>query len=244
MAPKLKPKKMKTPGSYGAATATFITPKRKPKKAGRPSSGKKATSRAAGALKHRATYTSEDMLEAVRLVREEDYSIALAARAINMLKKNAVPRMTLSDRLTCEIPARQPALGRPQELSPAVEAALVKSLALCAEYQYPMRKKDLQDIVQGYCISQSVNTRWVNDRPGKDFIRNFMMRHKRELKLRRPTNIKRTRAAVSPTIVRAFFERLAPNVEGIPDTHLFNYDETNLRDDPGELKVKCITDIV
>jgi hypothetical protein len=51
--------------------------------------------------------------------------------------------------------------------------------------------------------------------------------------LRRPTNIKRSWARVSHADVRGFFERLAPELEGIPASHVFNYDETNLRDDPG-----------
>lgn len=51
--------------------------------------------------------------------------------------------------------------------------------------------------------------------------------------MRKPTNIKRSRAKVSPSDLRKFFAHLAPNLEGIPATHLFNYDESNLRDDPG-----------
>jgi hypothetical protein len=36
--------------------------------------------------------------------------------------------------------------------------------------------------------------------------------------------------------VRDFFEKLGPNVTGILATHFFNYDETNLKDDPGIVK--------
>jgi hypothetical protein len=52
-------------------------------------------------------------------------------------------------------------------------------------------------------------------------------------KVKKPTNIKRSRAQVSPQIIRKFFTHLAPNIQGVPATHFFNYDETNLRDDPG-----------
>ena len=46
-------------------------------------------------LNYRTTYTSEDMDEAVRLVLEEDYSIAQASKVINSVKKNPVPRTSL-----------------------------------------------------------------------------------------------------------------------------------------------------
>ncbi len=54
--------------------------------------------------------------------------------------------------------------------------------------------------------------RWVDERPGRDWIRNFQKRS---------------------ADVRAFFDRLTPNLEGIPATHVFNYDETNFRDNHG-----------
>ena len=67
-------------------------------------------------VKHRSTYTEEDMIEAVRLVKEEYYTIKRAAATINSSKKNDVPRMTLSNRINNQDPARKPSLGRPVEL--------------------------------------------------------------------------------------------------------------------------------
>jgi hypothetical protein len=51
--------------------------------------------------------------------------------------------------------------------------------------------------------------------------------------VKKPTNIKRSRAMISPQVIRKFFDHLAPNLEGVQASHFFNYDETNLRDDPG-----------
>jgi hypothetical protein len=45
----------------------------------------------------RTNYTAADMQEAVRLVKVEGYTIKRASKAINMVKENEVPRMTLSD---------------------------------------------------------------------------------------------------------------------------------------------------
>jgi hypothetical protein len=78
-----------------------------------------------------------------------------------------------------------------------------------------------------------VETRWKDSKPGKDWVINFQRRWKNEVKLRKPRHIKRSQAQVSPSIIREFFTHLGPNVEGAWPAHFFNYDETNLKDDPG-----------
>jgi transposase len=168
------------------------------------------------------------MVEAVSLVRDHGMSVSAAA------KEAGVPRMTLSDRIRKEEPSKEPRLGRPQELSAVVEEAIVNCLIKCAEFQYPMSKRDLQKIVQAYVVEHNVETRWEAGKPGKDWVDNFRKRWSHRVKVKKPTNIKRSRAAVSPQTIRNFFEHLGPNVEGVPGTHFFNFDETNLRDDPGK----------
>jgi len=53
-------------------------------------------------------------------------------------------RMTLSDRLHAFSPRKKPKLGRPQELTPKTEEAVVKCLEMCAEFNYPMKKRNVQ----------------------------------------------------------------------------------------------------
>ncbi len=55
----------------------------------------------------------------------------------------------------------------------AVEEALVKCLEMCADFNYPMGKKKLQNLVQSYCVENNVDTRWKGHRPGKDWVRLF-----------------------------------------------------------------------
>jgi hypothetical protein len=113
-----------------------VTPK---KAGGRP---KKVIKKKREKKGRRENYTQDDMKEAIRLVKEEEFSISQASLVINRIKKNVVPRMTLSNRL--KEPQHTPALGRPQELPKAVEEALVECLVMCSEFQYPMRKKELK----------------------------------------------------------------------------------------------------
>lgn len=116
-----------------------------------------------------------------------------------------------------------------KELSHEVEEALVKCLEMCSEFQYPLKRRDLQDLVQSYLVEHNIKTRFVDDRPGKDWTRLFQKRWSHRVKIRKPRNIKRSRANVSPKIVRSFFARLQPNLDGVPASHIFNYDETCIK---------------
>lgn len=252
-----KPKKVLTPGSQPNTNKSFGGIKKKKKSSvssGRKSSessGKRSESsgkkspggkRKSGEGKnpnrkrkgtarkgnYRSSYSEEDMLAAVNLVINEGYSKYAAAKATN------VKRQTLTDRLLkYQDPLKVPRVGRPQELSVKEEEDIVDCLSLCSEFQYPMRKRDVRKLVQSYVLENDVEVRWPNGKPGAAWVKNFQRRWSHKVKVKKPTNIKRSRGKVSPTIVRDFITRLTPNVEGVPATHFFNYDETNLKDDPG-----------
>jgi hypothetical protein len=174
-----------------------------------------------------------DMVEAVRLVTAEEYSIKRAALHTNDVKLNIVPRMTLSDRLSRKKPEEKPDMGWPTELSAGIEEGLVVCLEKCAEFNYPMTKRQLQDLVQVYCVENNVHTNWMDSRPGTGWVRKFKKRWAHRVKVRKPTNIKRSRAKISPDTVRAFHAQIAPNLDGVPARNIFNYDETGFKDDPG-----------
>jgi len=101
--PKVPSKKMvvQTPGSYRVPPPTpKTTPVRdgdgqlhKINKRGRPMLKKARKPRKQ--LRERAAYTEEDMVEAVRLVKEEEYCVKRAALHTNARKRNAVPRPVL-----------------------------------------------------------------------------------------------------------------------------------------------------
>lgn len=73
--------------------------------------------------------------------------------------------------------------------------------------------------------------------PGKEWANSFLSRHKDILSFRLCKNIKRCRAAISKEIINQYFDHLNNSLEGIPPSHIINYDETNLTDDPGQCKV-------
>ena len=50
------------------------------------------------------------------------------------------------------------------------------------------------------------------------------------------TNISRKRAKICKIELEGYFQNIQSEIEGVPTTHIWNYDETNLRDDPGTRK--------
>lgn len=90
----------------------------------------------------RTRYTDEDMQLAFEKVQTEGWSVARAAREIG------VPRVTLLDKIhglhkTGEV-------GRPTSLTKMEERVLVDLLILMGEYNYPISKRHLQDMVKAY----------------------------------------------------------------------------------------------
>ncbi|KAG5878366.1 hypothetical protein JTB14_008726 [Gonioctena quinquepunctata] len=60
------------------------------------------------------------------------------------------------------------------------------------------------------------------------------MRHKKSYGQRISTNIKRARASVSRETLGEFYDNLENTLRGLPSSNIFNYDESNLSDDPGK----------
>lgn len=78
---------------------------------------------------------------------------------------------------------------------------------------------------------------FVNNYPGKEWAHSFLKRYKSLLSHRVARNITHGRAEINETIVNEFFDNFQKETEGVPDTNIWNYDETCLVDDPGSVKV-------
>jgi hypothetical protein len=146
-----------------------------------PSKGRRPKRKGTARKDHyRTRYTLEQMAQAVRLVREDGFSVAAAA------KETGVPRMTLNDHMKTAKPVEDPKIGRPQEIFKAAEKAIVDCLCLCAEFQSPMNKRDVCNLVQAYCVENGVETRWKDSKPGKDWVVSFQKRWSHKVKLCSP----------------------------------------------------------
>lgn len=118
------------------------------------------------------------------------------------------------------------------------EAVLVDRLKICSDWGYPVDSLTLRLIVKDSLEKQGKQVRkFKNNTPGPDFVESFLKRHKEVLSSRMCQNIKRSRAAVSPEIINAYFDELEKELKDVPPSHIINYDETNLCDDPGKRKL-------
>ncbi|CAH1981970.1 unnamed protein product [Acanthoscelides obtectus] len=72
--------------------------------------------------------------------------------------------------------------------------------------------------------------------PGCDWVKSFLKRHP-QLSQRIAQNISHARAATDEEIINNFFDNLEVELEGIPASNIWNYDETNLVDHPGQTKI-------
>ncbi|XP_063232409.1 uncharacterized protein LOC134536584 [Bacillus rossius redtenbacheri] len=123
-------------------------------------------------------------------------------------------------------------------LSEEEEKILVDRLQVCAEWGYPLDSLTLRLIVKDFLERQGKNVpRFKDNTPGRDFVYSFLERHKEALSARMCQNIKRARAAVSHDVISKYFDELEKELMNVPPSHIINFDETNLSDDPGKRKL-------
>ena len=108
-----------------------------------------------------------------------------------------------------------------------------------AEFGFPLTEIDLRFIVKGYLDKIGCTIpQFKNNLPGIEWVRLFRKRNP-TLTVRECSNIKIVRAAADEVLITKFFDQLSESVESIPPENQWNYDETNLQDDPGTTKVIC-----
>jgi helix-turn-helix, Psq domain len=174
---------------------------------------------------YRTKYSQEDMEQAIEAVRG-GLCVKVAAARYH------VPRTTLGDRAKCRTRAT---LGRPTQLSEEEEDILAQRLELMASWGFPLNYRDFRELIKSYLDSAGRRSIFKDNLPTKKFVKGFLNRHP-NLAMRKTNNIKRSRASVSREEVLEFFEHFSKTVEGVPASNIWNYDETNFKDDPGSEK--------
>lgn len=118
------------------------------------------------------------------------------------------------------------------------EKVLTSHLIALSTYGFPMTTLDLRALVQSYLIKidRRVSV-FRNNMPGHTWATSFLKRNKKELSERMSQNINRSRAAVDASVIQSFFTNLANEVKDVPPSHVWNFDETNVSDNPGSKRV-------
>ena len=133
--------------------------------------------------------------------------------------------------------------GHPSVFSQEEEEVFVSHIKVVAEWGFPFDDMDMRMLAYNYLTAQGrIVKQFKNNFPSKEWSMSFIKRHKSQLVSRLCQNIKRTRASLSADEVASYFEHLKTSLtdgnDFIPPDRIFNYDETNLSDDPGVKK--CI----
>ncbi|KAJ8965226.1 hypothetical protein NQ314_004296 [Rhamnusium bicolor] len=128
------------------------------------------------------------------------------------------------------------AVGRPKVFSDQEEAKIATTLGIVADWGFPLTKRNVSAVVQKFLDKQGKRVPiFKNNIPGDDFLIYFMTRN--NLSIRIASNIKQSRASVDQDDIMSFFNNIREVLRDVEDVNLYNYDETNIQDDPGAKKV-------
>lgn len=174
-------------------------------------------------------YTDEQLEEAVSQINSDKLSIRQAS------KKYGIPKSSISYLLKNRTSKNE---HGNRALTSVMETELVKVLKIASDWGYPLETLDVRLLVQKYLNCNKYRIKAFNDNlPGHDWFYGFLKRHKNELSMKKSQNIKRSRAEVDAQQIDEYFTQLEKSMEGVQPNNIINYDETNLTDDPGAVRV-------
>ena len=179
--------------------------------------------------RHYKDYASDRLEECLHRLQSGEISQRYAE------KQYRIPRSTLKNKLKAK--HVQP-VGRPTILSMEEEKMILQRVQALCDYGFPATTEDVCYFIKCYLDTKNrVVKQFKNNMPGSEFMFYFLRRHK-AFSTRLTSNIKRARAAVSAEIIKEFHEQLTKELQNVPASNIWNYDETSLVNDPG--RQKCV----
>ena len=142
-------------------------------------------------------------------------------KAAKMFK---IPYETLRGKVTLLHPNSH---GRPPVMTPDEEEQIAYAFIYLAEVGAPCGRRQLRDIVKSYLDNIGQDSRFKNNRPGKDWIIKFEKRMSHILTRRKPEVLTTSRArGLTENVVKTFFDMWEKML-----------DENNLRDKGQEYRI-------
>jgi len=183
--------------------------------------------RAVGSRQY-ANYSAENLAKCLDDVKERRLTQREAAKVYN------IPRRTIKYKLKEK---HMKSIGSPTIFTAQEENCIVKCIISMSDSGFPLGENDLKLIVTDYLtkIGKKVK-KFKNNIPGTDWAKQFLKRHP-ELSVRFIANIKKSRVAISEDVIKDYINNLSVVVQNVPPQRIWNYDETNLTDDPGTKNV-------
>ena len=123
-------------------------------------------------------------------------------------------------------------IGSQCYVSSTLEKFVVDSIEQLADWKVPFDTYDIRCLLKQYLDRTGTIHKFFKDNmPGIDWVQGFIKRN--QLTQRLSDNVKAARAEVNEEIINNYFNQLELSLDGIPASHIFSYDETNITNDPG-----------
>lgn len=176
-------------------------------------------------------------IEAAKSLIENGWTVKRAAAAYK------IPRTTLILHLKGWKNRNQTEnknVGRPVEMKEVDERHLAVCLQTMNKWGFGLSRKEVLSLVETCLIENKIKTRFVNNRPGKDWFIGFCKRW--NFSCKKPTKRQSIRTEqISPDIIYGFFDLLEETIQnlslGDKPSRIFNLDETFICHDPNTSKV-------
>ena len=174
----------------------------------------------------------------------QNYTVANVDKALDDVKKGRktlrkaseaykIPLATLSRKSRNLQPK---SAGGQKRLSDDCEKMIVSALGILAKWKIPLTGFETRLLVKTYLDALPLAADIFNDNmPGREWLRGFMRRN--NLTKRKADKISNSRGRLSDETLNLYFDELEKEIQGIPVSNIFNYDETNLTDDPSSKEV-------
>ncbi|KAF2887588.1 hypothetical protein ILUMI_18585 [Ignelater luminosus] len=129
-------------------------------------------------------------------------------------------------------------VGRLSVFNEETENTIVRCIAMCADWGFPLTTLDIRLIVKSYMDQHGyTKPRFKNNLPGYDWVKAFIIKHKDTIIHRLCQNLIRSRARVDSEMIKKYFDEVGITLNGVEPHLIINYGETNFTDDPKKTKV-------
>lgn len=173
---------------------------------------------------------SNKMEEALQIIERKEMSITKCSQHFGIAKGTLINKMHQR---------HGKAFGRPCIFTDAEEKLLVQAILTTSEWGFPLSGIEVQKLATNYLNKREKTKK--QKLLSKDWLKGFFKRNNALLSKRMCQNLKTSKAKLTRTFIGEYFNNLKKTItfdngEYISASYIFNYDETNLSDDPGSQK--------
>ena len=183
--------------------------------------------RKAGTRQYKTAYSEGAMDDAMQAFKAGS-SYGKAA------KRFGIPKSSLRDNIRRKTIFKK--YGGQTYLSESFEKAISEIIEQLGNWKVPLSCMELRSLVKNYLDISGEHSKFAYNMPGRDWVSSFIKRH--DLRIRFPSPLKSGRCNLSRETLADYFSNLAESLDSVDPSQVYNYDETNITDDP--TRNKCI----